>query len=366
MFFIIVSLFNSMMALYIIFSLIRPLKTKAWIRVVLATLILLLSQKMLWSGFLGELMSDFNPYSFGFASFTGFVQVALFLLFFCAFLADIAAFILKRFHHSFYFKKTIVWVVAALLSVSGFYEAIKVPKIHKITVASSLLPETWKPITVAVLSDLHIGSTSPQEKEWLAQTVMQTNAMRPDAIFITGDLIDGSVSMLKDQVAPLFDLRAPGGVYVVFGNHETYRGAAAWQAFLKEKDIPVLNDKVTDVTIGGNKIRLAGIYQNPALLNNQKPTETPLFLLTHFPAIAKKVPADTVAVQFSGHTHGGQFWLISPVIAASNAGFVRGVYTQGKSVVFVHSGTGLWRGFPLRLMTPSEVTLMTIERPATP
>lgn len=365
MFFIVVSIFNVLMALYVIFSLIRPLKMRRWIRVMLAIVILGLSQKMLWSNFIGEIIPDFNPYSFGFASFTGFIQVALFLLFICALGADILAFILNRFHHTFKFKKTIVWCVAATLSISGFYEAIKVPEINKITVQSALLPADWKPITVAVLSDLHIGSTSEFEKNWLAETVMETNAMKPEAIFITGDLIDGPVSLLKDQVAPLFDLKAPGGVYIVFGNHETYRGAQEWQAFFDSKGIPVLNDKMTSIQVGGNQIRLAGIYQNPALLDAQKVTDEALFLLAHYPSTAQKVPADTVAVQFSGHTHGGQFWPISPIIAASNAGFVRGAYMHGKSVVFVHSGTGLWRGFPLRLMTPSEVTLMTIERAPT-
>lgn len=363
MFFIVVSFFNALMALYLVFSLIRPLRMRTGFKVLLAMVLFVLSQLLLFTPLLAVLSARFNPYSFGFASSIGFIQVCLFILFITAVAADIVSLILHAFKHSFRFKKTAVLIVAACVSISGFYEAMKVPEINEITVKSELLPETWAPIKVAVLSDLHIGSISPSEKEWLEQTVLETNALRPDVIFITGDLIDGPVSLLKDQVSPLFDLKAKGGVYIVFGNHETYRGASSWQTFFEQNGMSVLNDKIISLTAQNNKIRLAGIYRDAALLASEERSETPLFLLAHYPSVAKKIPTDVVTLQFSGHTHGGQFSvLLSPLIALANEGFVKGVYSVGKTKLFVHSGTGLWRGFPFRFMTPSEVTLMTIER----
>lgn len=363
MFFIVVAFLNALMALYVIFSLIRPLRVRSGWKVLLAIVVLFLSQKMWLSALMASVVPDFNPFSFGFASVTGFIQVCLFILFITAMGADIVSLVLRAFKHTFWFKKTAVLIVAGVVSVSGFYEAMKVPEINEVTVQSALLPQTWNPIKVAVLSDLHIGSTARSEKNWLEQTVLETNALNPDIIFITGDLIDGPVSLLKNQVAPLFDLKAKGGVYIVFGNHETYRGAQEWQDFFEQNDMPVLNDKMTQIEVQGNQIKLAGIYQNPMLLNAVQPDEQPLFLLAHYPSVVTQIPSDTVAVQFSGHTHGGQFGLLlRPLIALANKGFVKGVYKVGKTNLFVHSGTGLWRGFPFRFMTPSEVTLMTIER----
>ncbi|MBR4927204.1 MAG: metallophosphoesterase [Alphaproteobacteria bacterium] len=236
---------------------------------------------------------------------------------------------------------------------------MKVPSVRLMTVSSNLLPTDWKPVTVAVLSDLHISSTSKMEKQWLNAVVRKTNDLKADMIFITGDIIDDDVTMLSEQIKPLFKLRAPYGVYMSFGNHEMFNDSKNWEDFFKKNGMIVLNDEIKQVIVEHNTLMIAGIYQNEKLLNGFQ-TDYPILLLAHYPAIAKKVPADKVFLQLSGHTHGGQFGILNPIIAKFNQGFVRGLYFVGQSQLYVHSGTGLWQGFPFRFLTPSEITMITI------
>ena len=66
--------------------------------------------------------------------------------------------------------------------------------------------------------------------EYVRALVDRVNALSPDAVVITGDLVDGSVAELRERVAPLADLEAPHGAYFVTGNHEYYSGAEDWIA----------------------------------------------------------------------------------------------------------------------------------------
>lgn len=361
MFLWIVSFVNLCVAVYLVVSLIRPLGLKRSVKIILSFLILCASQ-YLWISFIASFFFNrMNPFSFGFISVSGVLQVVLFVFFLWAVVMDGIALILRLMKRPFVHRIVFISVGAVFMSVLGIYEAIKVPVVRYVTIYSDMLPHDWKSATIAVLSDIHIGSDTQLEKKWLQQTVAKTNALHPDMILVTGDIIDGSVEFLNDQIRPLFDLSAKDGVYLTFGNHETYRGAGAWETFFRQNAVRVLNDEVISVSLNTNPIKLAGIYRNSALLNTEL-NDSPILLMAHYPAVAKKIPADKVFLQLSGHTHGGQFAFLYPLVALGNEGFVRGLYQLGRSQLYVHSGTGLWRGFPFRFLTPSEITLMTIRR----
>ena len=61
-------------------------------------------------------------------------------------------------------------------------------------------------------------------------------------------------------------------------------------------------------------------------------------------------------------THGGIAPLIDRVVARLNKGFVRGLYREGDSALYVNPGVGLWAGFPLRFFDPAELTVFTLRR----
>lgn len=360
MFFVIASLINLVMAVYVSFSLLGPLHISMTWKTCLAAIIILFTQRV-WLNAVISVIQHGSMSHVGFSTTAGFIQITLFTFFICAFVADLIsiAFVLKG--YSVVYKVPVVIILATIISVYGFYEAMRVPNVKEVTVKSDLLPANWKPVQIAVLSDLHIVSNTPGEKKWLEEVVAKTNALHPDVIMITGDIIDDSVDVLKEQVKPLFDLKAKDGVYYVFGNHELYRGSDSWQHYFESQGASVLNDETQDVVLNDNPVLLAGIYRRPELLKKQV-VEKPVILLSHYPAVATRVPADMVTLQLSGHTHGGQILPLAWLVANSNSGFVRGLYQVGKSHLYVSPGTGLWRGFPFRFMVPPEITLITLER----
>ena len=84
-----------------------------------------------------------------------------------------------------------------------------------------------------------------------------------------------------------------------------------------------------------------------------------MILLAHQPLGARAL--EGVDLQLSGHTHGGLYLLIQPIIAYFNDGFVDGLYqANDRAQIYVSPGTGLWTGMALRLGVPSEITEITL------
>jgi hypothetical protein len=89
----------------------------------------------------------------------------------------------------------------------------------------------------------------------------------------------------------------------------------------------------------------------------------PIILLDHQPRGAKRAAARGVALQLSGHTHGGMVVGVDRLAARANAGYVSGRYMVDRMILYVNNGTALWPGFALRLGRPSELTRITLRRP---
>ena len=90
----------------------------------------------------------------------------------------------------------------------------------------------------------------------------------------------------------------------------------------------------------------------------------PLVLLSHQPKLAVEAAQCGVALQLSGHTHGGMLPGLSSLVSASNRGFVSGMYKVGAMHLYVSNGTGIWSGFPIRLWCPPEIAVITLRRAA--
>ncbi len=122
------------------------------------------------------------------------------------------------------------------------------------------LPRELSGFRIAQLSDVHLGPIS--RERFLESVVEKTNALRPDLVVITGDLVDAPVARLSKSLAPLAKLSPRAGVAFVTGNHEYYCGAEEWIAFLRSRGIRVLmNERVAvgDAHPGGATFDLAGI-----------------------------------------------------------------------------------------------------------
>ena len=72
-----------------------------------------------------------------------------------------------------------------------------------------------------------------------------------------------------------------------------------------------------------------------------------------------------MALQLSGHTHGGMLWGLNLLVKMFNSGFVSGWYNVGKMQLYVSNGTGIWNGFPVRIGCPAEITVLTLKKQQT-
>lgn len=248
----------------------------------------------------------------------------------------------------------------------GFFVARR-PETKRVTVEIPGLDRSLDGFRIVQLSDVHIGETLGRE---FAQAVTeQVNALAPDAVVITGDMVDGAVHKLHDEVAPLAGLRGKHGVFYVTGNHEYYHGGSAWEAEARRLGFHVLHNEhrvVADgkLVIGGvTDVEGARFSEGHAprvdLAFAQAPAGVPRVLLAHQPRFARRAKEAGVSLMLSGHTHGGQIFpfmffvkLQQPVIG----GFARieGVPT------YTSNGTGYW-GPPFRIGPRGEVTELVLK-----
>jgi uncharacterized protein len=225
-------------------------------------------------------------------------------------------------------------------------------------------PQTMDGFRIVQLSDVHIGPTI--DGAWLRSIVERVNALEPDIVAITGDLVDGSVAELRDHVAPLADLKAKHGVYFVTGNHEYYSGVDAWITELERLGVKVLRNERVQIGDDTASFDLAGIDDHrakdfghghgadldKAIAGRDDSRE--LVLLAHQPKQAVEASKKGVGLQLSGHTHGGQI-LPWGLFVWLDQRFVAGLDRLGDTQVYTSRGTGYW-GPPMRVGAPAEIT----------
>lgn len=259
--------------------------------------------------------------------------------------------------------------LAALASVIAVTNAVRVPPIKDVEVAIAGLPPQFEGYRILQLTDLHISKLFPAA--WASTVVARANAAGSDLIVVTGDFIDGSVDMRREDVAPLQALEAPDGVWAIPGNHEYFFDYGAWMRHLTSLGFRMLPNAHTVIRRGGAELVVAGVTDLSALSVGEAapdvglalrgaPAGAPIVLLDHQPRRARAAAAKGVALQLSGHTHGGMIVGLDRLVARANAGFVAGRYPVGDMTLYVSNGTGLWPGFALRLGVPSEMTRFTL------
>ncbi len=253
------------------------------------------------------------------------------------------------------------------LGAWGVKGALRRVRVKRLSIALDRLPAAADGYRLVQLSDLHIGATL--DGAFLEQIVAEVEALGPDLVVVTGDLVDGPVALLDPWLAPFRRLRPRDGVFFVTGNHEYYVGAKAWLAHLPSLGLrPLQNERVR---LGG--FELAGVpdwsarhYDDEvrpdvARVVAGRDPGLPLILLAHQPAHAEEAAAHGVDLQLAGHTHGGQMFPIT-VLVHLYTRFVAGLYRRGPFQIYVSEGTGFW-GPPMRIGTEAEVTEITLRRP---
>jgi hypothetical protein len=243
-------------------------------------------------------------------------------------------------------------------------------EVRRVRVRLARLPRAQHGLTIVQITDLHVGPTIGRAV--VEDVVERTNALSPDIVAITGDLVDGSVSALRDAVAPLANLRARHGVFFVTGNHEYFSGADEWMKELPRLGVRVLANERVSIGAGDSSFDLGGIDDRSAerygglatdaalarALGGRDP-QRELVLLAHQPRSMLDAAPFGVGLQISGHTHGGQIWPFGFLVRLQQR-FWPGLHRHGDAQIYVSRGTGYW-GPPMRLAEPAELTHLTLE-----
>ncbi|WP_417779685.1 metallophosphoesterase [Stutzerimonas xanthomarina] len=257
-----------------------------------------------------------------------------------------------------------VIVAVAAVTLFGVLNARRTARVVERTIALRDLPPGLEGFSIVQLSDIHVGPTIKQG--YIDAIVRRVNGLSPDLIVITGDLVDGSVADLADDIAPLAQLSARHGTYVVTGNHEYYSGADSWIAEFERLGMAVLLNSHVQLEHRDARMVLAGIADYSAELFRPShrsdpvaafagaPDDVPRILLAHQPRSAKAALEVGCDLQLSGHTHGGQFWPWMHFVRWQQP-WVAGLQRVGEMQIYISRGTGYW-GPPLRFGAPSEIT----------
>lgn len=263
----------------------------------------------------------------------------------------------------------VLGIAAVSLSALGVWQAVQVPDVKSIEVKVKGLSPSLDGFKLVQLTDLHASRLL--QGPWIQAIVDKTQALQPDLIAITGDLVDGTVTARRDDVAPLQALSAPKGVWVIAGNHEYYTQYQPWIEHFNSLGLRLLLNEHSIIEQGDAAFALAGITDKSAAVHGQPmpdvtaavagiPAGMPIIMLAHRPDTAKDSAAAGAALQLSGHTHGGHIVGMHKIVQMANDGYIGGLYQVGDMQLYVSYGAGLWAGFPLRLGRASEITLITL------
>jgi len=291
-------------------------------------------------------------------------------------IADLSQFLLRRFLNAP--PSTGVWalgiaVSATIISVIvGGVQALSPPKVHRVEVPILGLNKSLEGFTIVQITDLHINSMV--SKSSLEQLTLQVNALNPNVVAITGDLVDGPVSDLLPKVAVLRNLKPKNCVCYVTGHHEYYTGdLQKWLDVFSHMEWCVLMNN--NVFIQRNEAKLAiigipdstaksitGFGPKPDIAHaiSETPAGTPKILLHHKPTNFFEAERAGIVLQLSGHTHGGQYFPWSMIIPLFHD-YPRGLKRYKRMWIYTSTGTGFW-GPPNRFLLPKELTLLVLKR----
>jgi predicted MPP superfamily phosphohydrolase len=259
--------------------------------------------------------------------------------------------------------------VAGGLSVaSGFAALRRSPRIvrHRIGIAD--LPPELEGYRIAQLSDLHCGPFTPAER--VRRWVARANALAPDLMVVTGDLITSGDEYVEVVAAELGGLRATDGVFGSMGNHDYFTDGDKLADALERHGMTVLRNRGLTITRGAARLHVAGVddtwtrrHDVPAALR-ERPTGTPVVLLAHDPDLFVEAAAHGVDLTLSGHTHGGQIAIPGAPrvnMARILTPFTAGIFHAGGSTLFVNRGLGT-TGPPVRIGARPEIAVLELRR----
>jgi hypothetical protein len=260
-------------------------------------------------------------------------------------------------------------------------------KVKRVALHFPNLPQAFKGLKIAQISDIHSGSFT--DKEAVAKGVAKVMALQPDLILFTGDLVNNKAEEIVPYLDVFGKLKAPLGVYSIFGNHD-YGDYITWDSQeQKRQNIEDLKgmhakmgwrllwDEHVPIEKDGQQFALIGIQNFSALRSFARYGNLPKayqgaekypfkILMSHDPThwdYEVRPKFGDIDLTLSGHTHGFQFGVEIPGFRWSPVQYVyrqwAGLYKEGRQVIYVNRGYG-FIGYPGRVGILPEITLIEL------
>jgi len=270
-----------------------------------------------------------------------------------------------------------------LFGIYGVWNAQNI-KIKNIEVTIPKLPINWQGRKIIQLSDVHLGQINGVS--FAEKIVQKVNNEKPDLILITGDLFDNMSSKTTEFIKIIDKLESKYGTYFITGNHETYLDVDSVISSLKNSEIHLLNNEVTNIA----GLQLVGLaYPQSGELRDKNfiknlfgyNSELPTILMYHSPTSIIQnnsvssnqhsniywspdtnfdaVKESGVNLQLSGHTHRGQFFPFNLIVDYIYKKYDYGLFTEEDFNIYTTSGVGTW-GPPMRTGSDSEIVVITL------
>ncbi|GAA0656444.1 hypothetical protein FHT00_002427 [Sphingomonas insulae] len=266
---------------------------------------------------------------------------------------------------SFVLLALILLIGAAFLV--GYRNARADPIVRRAAVALPGWPAGQPPVTIALLSDIHMESAA-MDAARLDRIVDQVNALHPDLIVLAGDFIEGrgvdeAARAIPLLARPLARLRAPLGRVAVLGNHDHWTDPAPLAAMLRRIGIVVLANEGREIgplAVGGLDDPATSRARPEKTLEALAALQGAGVMVAHSPAIAPQLSSRT-RLLLAGHTHCGQ--VVLPLIGApfevTSPHDRCGIVHDPGRVTIVTAGLGT-SNLPVRYGAPPDVWLVRV------
>lgn len=266
-----------------------------------------------------------------------------------------------------------------LLGLGGYSWQIEPNEVtvEQLEIPIAGLPDAFDGFRIVQLSDLHYGPYTGERE--ISAAVRQANDLQPDLTLLTGDFVTSptldkgtATRRILEHASKcarlLAGLHATRGVLACLGNHDVSVDADAIAETLNSAGIPVLSNSSRRVERDGARLWVAGVddalYGHPDMEKALAgiPAKGTVILLAHEPDYADVAARSPIALQLSGHSHGGQIrlpFIGAPYLPPLARKYPFGHYRVGNMDLYTNRGIGTIV-LPLRFNAPPEVTLITV------
>ncbi|GBC83332.1 3',5'-cyclic adenosine monophosphate phosphodiesterase CpdA [bacterium HR10] len=262
-------------------------------------------------------------------------------------------------------------IVLAYTPIRAYLDTRQI-RVREQVIASEKLPSDMGELRVVHISDLQLDART--DAALVRRFIERVNALRPDLVFFTGDLVTSGTEYIEPAAAWLGAVRARYGVYACLGDHDYWADPRRVPESLSRHGIVLLDDASRSISAGNISLRLTGVTniyrrrpspETLARLAEEKPAGRFSILMAHqpSPSLVHWAKDQGYDLFLAGHTHGGQIALplfgLRLALARLETPYVSGSYDVGSLWVNVTNGLGLTFA-PLRFHAPAEIVLLRL------